>query len=539
MAIAIAPINAQPIDISDTALFSVLGNPFQYDFTLVQSDSTLRPLLEALDLRMAMIEYRQRVEYLGLADSGTQKQNQGRELESQYRMLLGEGMTGKTLENWRFASKDPINRAFIREFLSRRDEMTADPELPKKARELATRIADRLYRFHFFANDSLYSASRAAWEVASGVNPDLARTLYRLQNDSAALLAEDAALLYELYFRIGQSRGYKHSFAFNTAQLSFRQPEWVKIAQEYKKATDSEFSRCLETVTERLGRKRPLQIELERSISAQAVLPDSFFTPERSEAAIKALMSRLGLDSLFERLTVQAIDSGTFPALAVRLDPPYKTMLVTNRSGGFNYYRRLAAETGRALVWVFADSTLPWLLRNNPNGADEALTGLFSSLALDPDFLAEQFQIPQDQLNEFKQYDRWQTIFRLRRTLVYFLLDYYLSEEEGHRPTRDFWSLEYSLLGTPDSSFQWIESLVTGELQKYPARLASHYCRYKLEEILFSQFGEGYRSDRRVGRFLIEKFCRPGKSQTLEQFFAAHSRDRLDITDIRRVLELR
>jgi hypothetical protein len=192
------------------------------------------------------------------------------------------------------------------------------------------------------------------------------------------------------------------------------------------------------------------------------MLPDQYFTPEKSDAAIRELVSRIGIDALFEKITVRTIDSGTFPALAVRLDPPFHTMLIKNRAGGFVYYRRLAAETGRLLFWAYADGRLPWILRDYPTGAEEALTGLFSGMALDPEFLAEQFQIPRKRLAEFDQFNRWRRCFPRRMLLISFLC------MSGRRKIRrQFWSAV--LTGVPDRFYQWIETLVTGDLQKYPS----------------------------------------------------------------------
>jgi hypothetical protein len=530
--------NAQsgPLNISDSAVARLLNEPFQYDYTLITNDSTLRHLINAVDGQLALIECRRRAEYLGLTQPDNPDQDTRRRLEERYRTIIQDGMIFATFEKWRDITTDPVNRAFLTLFSNRRDEFIADPQSRLHARDLARRIADNLQRYRFKVGDSLYSAPQAAYLVAYGDDRTLARSLYRQQNDSAALMVKEATELYFLYSRMGEERGFVNSFSYNISQLSFRPAEWTRIVKELKTLTDSTYQSCLDTLRVRMRPAVPTLADIEQWLNDQATLPDSFFTAEKSEAALGSLLARMGIDSLFERVTRRTFDSGVFPAVAVRIDPPHHNVLITNRDGGFLYYRRLAAEAGRLLPWVFADSSLPRLERDYPSGAEESLTGLFASLATHRQFLATHFTIPDSTLHRFESYDRWLTIFRLRQLLLFYLLDYYLSEGGESSPRQTYWSLEYSLLGVRDSSYRWMETLIMGELSKYPGRVASQFLRLKLEEILRQRFGDGFAGDPQSGRFLIAAFCRPGRSLTMERFLAINARDRLAVMGLAAIL---
>jgi len=534
-----SPLAAQPLDVSDAAIQRLLTGPFQYDYTAVTSDSALEAFVGAVDFQLAAIEYRQRAEYLRLGDSTSMRLRFGRDLEERYRQIMQDGLIARTFDAWAGKSGNLISRAFIQQFKFRHNEFVVDPKSIRKARELANIIADRMHHFHFRVNDTTYSASEASGLVAGGDDVKLARMLYKRQNDSASLLVKDAIELYYVYSRMGEERGAPSSFAYSLSKLSFRPPEWTKIAQDLVAVTEAEYDAALDALKKQAGQSQLCVIDVERFLTEGASLPDKYFPAEKSVAAIRKLLSGMGIDSLFDKILLRTLDSGSFPAVAVRLDPPYSNILITNRKGGFLYYRRLAAETGRLLPWVFADSSLPHTLRDYPAGAEEALTLLISSLAMTRSFLADNFSIPAEELNRFDNYNRWLSIYRLRQVLISYLFDYYLSEGKEPNPEKTYWSLEKSLFGVNDSSFQWIETLITGDLDKYPQRLASAYFRFKLDEILFHKFGDKYTTDKKTGRFLIENFCRPGRSRTIEQFCAAEAEDRLSVADVKRSLGLR
>lgn len=533
------PLAAQPLDISDTAIQHLLAAPFQYDYTAITNDSSVSAFVGAIDYQLGEIDYRQRAEYLSLGDSTALKQSFGRDLEERYRQIMQDGLIAKTFDTWANKSGNLITRAFIQQYKSRYNEFVVDPKSVRKARDLADIIADRLHHFHFRVKDSTYTAAEASRLVSAGDDIELAQTLYKMQNDSARLLVKDAIELYYVYSRMGEERGAPSSFDYNLSKISFRPPEWTKIAKDLVAITDPEYKSCLDFLKKQTGRSELSLIDIERMLTAGANLPDKYFAVEKSTAAVRKLFSGIGIDSIFDKVTVRTLDSGTFPAVAVRLDPPYSNILITNRKGGFVYYRRLAAEAGRLLPWVYADSSLPHVLRDYPNGAEESLTLLFSSLALKRSFLAENFSIPDEELDRFERCNRWLSIYRLRQLLVFYLFDYYLSEGQEPDPEKTYWSLEKSLFGVNDSSFQWIETLITGDLDKFPQRLASAYLRFKLDEILFHKFGEEYAINKRSGAFLIEKFCRPGRSRTIEQLCAAETEDRLSVADLKRSLRLR
>jgi hypothetical protein len=534
-----APLSAQALDVSDAAISRLLAEPFQYDYTTITSDSALIAFISTVDFQLAEIEYRQRAEYLGLGDSASMRQHFGRDLEERYRQIMQDGLIARTFDTWAGKSSNLISRAFITQFKFRRNEFVADPKSLRKARELANVIADRLHHFRFQAGDSTYTASEAARLVATGDDMKLAHMLYKMQNDSAAVAVKDAIDLYYIYSHMGEEKGAPSTFAYSLSKLSFRPPEWTKIAQDLVAVTEPEYNAALSTLQKQTGQTQLSMIDIERLLTEGASLPDTYFPAQKADAAVRSLLAGMGLDSLFDKIIIRTLDSGTFPAVAIRLDPPYSNILIANRNGGFVYYRRLAAEVGRLLPWVFADTSLPHVLREYPGGAEESLTLLMSSLALTKDFLSDHFAIPAAELDRFERYNRWLSIYRLRQILTFYLFDYYLSEGKEPNPEKTYWSLEKSLLGVNDSSFQWIETLITGDLDKYPQRLASAYLRIKLDEILFQKFGEKFIADKRAGRFLIDMFCRPGRSLTVEQFCALHSSDRLSVADAKRSLGLK
>jgi hypothetical protein len=527
-----------PPDISDGAIDEFLASPFQYDYTTIIDDSTLREFIMALDHQLAIIEYRQRREFTAgpeLADLRRQYKN---DLEARYRELFKDGFIFKKLTEWQEKTTDPINRSFITLFLWRRNEYMADPSSMQQARELSQRIADRLYGFRFRIDQDNYSAGDAARIIFSGGDISLARELNTLVNDSAALLVPDAAKLYFIYKGLGQQRGYRTSLDYNLSRLSYRKPEWLKIADDLKKNTDAEYNYCLESLKEDADRDNLALFEIERRLTEKAILPDSCFSSDKIETALNRLLVDFGLEKISDELKVR-VDSSGFPALSVRLCPPYDNLLLKSNQGDFHNYRRLAAEYGRALPWVYADSSLPYLLREYPAGAEEMLTGLFEELALRPEFLKKNFDIPSEDLVRFETYNRWLTIFHLRRVLLYFYFDYYLSEENIGDPSKLYNSFEDSLFGTGGGTDQWIETLIAGGIETFPEKLAHYFTRIKTAEMLTTRFGEDYYSNPAAGRFLIDNFCRPGRSQTIEEYITGHGSNRLSVDDAKNQWNLR
>jgi hypothetical protein len=530
---------AAPIDVSDTAIAQFLAHPFQFDYTTITGDSTLRRLIDAVDLQLTTIEYRQLTELISSPHDSLVGQEYRRDLENRYRELLGDGFLFDKLRQWRQTTADPANRAFIDLVMARRDAFQADPALLRQAKELARRIADRLYQFRFEVGGKAYKGADIVALMESGKDRDLLKTLYRMQNDSAALLAPDAARLYGLYSRMGEGRGYPTSFDYALSRLSFRKPEWIKIAEELKAATEAEYQACLAAVRKDIGGSTPSFFDIDHYLRRGVQLPDEYFTIAAADSAVARLLARVRLDSLTSKLVVVQADSSRWPALAVRFLPPYDIQLVKSSLGGFAYYRRLISETARTLPWVFTDTTLPFLLRDYPAGTEEMLTGTFEAWALDSAFLAANFSIPPDMLKRFITCNRWMTMLRLRQQLAYFSMEYFLSEGTSTDPVPLYWSLEKSLLGVTDSSYQWIETLLTGTLEKYPEWIAHQFARIKLNEILNKKFGEEYAADPRTGPFIITSFCRFGRTRTMQEFIGANVVDRLSVDDVKRQWRLR
>lgn len=528
-----------PIDVSDTAVARFLAHPFQFDYTTVTNDSTLRLLVDTVDRQLATTEYRQLKELISSPNDSLVREEHRRDMENRYREILTDGVLFGKFSQWRPITADPVCRAFIDLVTSRRAALQADPGLFNQAKQLARRIADRLYQFRFEVGGTSYRGADIVAMLESGQDRDLSQTLYKMQNDSAAILAPDAVRLYGLYSRMGEGRGHRTSFDYSLSQLSFRRPEWFKIVEGLKTATEPEYQACLAAIRKETGVAAPTFFDIDQYLRRRAQLPDRYFSVAASDSAVQKLLASVGLDSLTARLVIVPVDSSRWPALAIRFSPPYDVQLVKSTLGGFAYYRRLISETARTLPWIFTDTTLPFLLRDYPDGTEEMLTGTFEAWALDSAFLTANFAIPGDTLARFVGAYRWSNVFRLRQQLAYFLMEYYLSDGTVNDPVSLYWSLEKSLLGVTDNSYQWIETLLTGTMEKYPNWIAHQFARVKLNQMLYDRFGAGYAADPRTGPFLIESFCRPGQSQTLEDFVTAGGIDRLSVSDIKRQWRLR
>jgi hypothetical protein len=526
---------AGPPDISDAAITKFLAKKFQYDYTKIIDDATLRDFINALDSQFAIIEYRQRTELVAPGTAGIGKKLSP-DLEQRYMELLSDRFIFKKLNEWRSKTTDSVNRAFIANYIDLRSGLMADPKAAQEAKELAQRIADRLYHFLLAANGKTYTVDQAADIIFSGDSLPVARELYRQLNDSVAMLADDGSRLYLMYNAMGQFVGYRTSLEYHLAQLSFSRPEWRIIADNFLKVTDSAYFGWLDSLKQADHRQNIPLFEIESILRKPAALPDSFFTTEAVETAIDRLLSGFGLQDLKGRLRINQIDSGGLPAVAVRLCPPYDDLFLDSRAGGYEYYRRLASEYGRALPWAYADSALPYTVRDYPPGSEEMLTTLFETMATDSAFLARNFSIPGKVLARFETARRRLTIFQIRHSLLYFYFDYVLSQEKTSNLPHLFMALTDTLFGANDSSYQWVEVLVTGGLETAAKKLAHRFCWAKTMEMLNDRFGADYWDNPRAGEFLVEKFCRPGRAQTIEQYIEANTDDRLSVAALKRLL---
>jgi len=528
---------AEVPDVSDDAIADFLESPFQYDYTLITDDSGLRDFVDALDGQLAVIEYRQRLEFTAPPGETELKKQFKSDLESRYRDLMNDRFIFKKLSDWRDKSEDPVNRAFIRFYMLRRLEFTSDPTIINQARELSERIANRFYSFRFRIDGEKITIEQAADSIFGG-DYQTARILNALVNDSVAVLASLGSQLYQLYLVMGQQRGYRTSLDYNLDRLSFEKTEWFKIASRLKGATDDEYRACLKELKKEAGTDHLALFEIERRINGQAVLPDSCFSAEKIDAAIGDLLNSLGLDSLLREVSVR-IDSTQLPALAIRLYPPDHNLLLRNNRDGFANYRRLVNELGRLLPWVYADSTIPYILRDYPPGSEETVTGLFEYLALQPDFLSDHFDIEPTDLERFETYRKWQVVAEIRRILMYFYFDFYLSEGKAAGPASLYSSLEDTLFATGGNSYSWIETLLTGAMESFPEKLAERFTLIKLVEILRERFGGNFVGNPETGGFLKEKFCRPGRLQTIEDFIDEYAPDKLSVDDLKRQYDLK
>lgn len=535
VAFGAAAVRAGPPDISDAAVAQFLASKFQYDYTRIVDDATLRDFVDALDSQFAIIEYRQRTELVAPGTAGIAKKL-GPDLEQRYMELLGDRFIYKKLDDWKGKTTDSVNRAFIANYIDLRSGLMADPKAAREAKELAKRIADRLYHFLLAANGKKYTVEEAADIVFSGDSLPLARELYRQLNDSVAMLADDASRLYLMYNAMGQFVGYRTSLEYHLAQLSFSRPDWRIIADNFLKVTDSAYFGWLDSLKRADHRKNIPLFEIESILRKAAVLPDSFFTADAIEAAIDRLLTGFGLQEIKERLRIDQIDSGGFSAIAVRLYPPYDDLLLDSRAGGYEHYQRLASEYGRALPWVYADSALPYTIRDYPPGSEEMLTTLFETMAIDSAFLARNFGVPEGELARFEAAQRRLTVLQIRQSLLYFYFDYVLSQEKTASPPRLFMALTDTLFGAYDSSYQWVEILVTGGLESAAKELAHRFCWAKTLEMLNDRFGGDYLNNPKAGEFLVEKFCRPGRTQTIERYIKANTDDRLSLTTLKEIL---
>jgi hypothetical protein len=311
------------------------------------------------------------------------------------------------------------------------------------------------------------------------------------------------------------------------------------IAQEFETVTEAEYQACLKRLKADAGIDSLPLFEIERRIAMDASLPDQYFTTDNIETAIKDLFVAIGLDHIHDMITVDKIDSAGIGALGVRLYPPDDNLLFIGSGDGFDTYIRRVIETARVLPWIYADTALPYVLRDYPLGSEEMLTGIFESLALRKDFLAAHFDIPETELERYETFRRWQEAFRIRQILLYFYFDYYLSAGQADDPSRTFIALQDSLFDVRDKSYQWVETLLTGRLESFPERLAWRFTALKTIEMLRARHGNEYMTDPRSGDFIKTAFCYPGRTQTIEEYISNNLKNRLGVSDLQRQLNLR
>jgi hypothetical protein len=508
-----------PLDISDSALTKFIATPFQYDYTKIVDDHSLREFIDALDRRIAIVEYRQRYEYVN-PDVGSDSDNRfGKDLEKVYRDLMSDSYLADQLVAWKEKTTDPVNLAFIEEYLRRRTELMADQQIIYKARQLSQRIADRLYHYSFRVDDSVYSAEQAAEIIASGDNFELADRLYKQQNDSAANLAMDATRLYLLYQQMGEFKGFPDMLHYNLSGMGLRVPEWFQIADKIVHVTQPAYDSLLDDLRAESNLDNLPLFFIEQKLETDASLEDSYFTADKIDTAIQRLLKASGFLDLYDRLSLKALDSGQIPALAVGLYPPSDVWLMTSGRNGFEYYRRLVTELGRASGWVYAEPTLPYVLRGYPYGCSETVASLFEDLALSPEMLSSVFGIPDAQIDEFTRARRRLELFQLRQITAYFLFDYYLTEGVQSDPQALYQTLEESVLGSTDKSERWIEVLITGEIQRYTTRFVERFAFYRLLENLTARYGDLLSGSGEFGGYLYEKIFHPGKTVTVGDLF--------------------
>lgn len=530
---------AEQINVSDPDIEKFLEFPFQYDFTRIKDDSTFREFIDQLDYQLAKIEYRQRLELALTSANINLKERYSDLLGARYNELLADGYMFSVLAKWRDATQDHIGRVFADILLAEQKERFVEPGELYEMQRLLERIANRLYSFQFKLGENYYSAPDAARLVEETGDINLAHDLFKQQNDSAAVVADQASQYYYLYRRLGERFGYKTSFDYNLSFLAYEKSDWVKVAQDLRKVTEGEFNACLDLLRTATGRQHLKLFEVELILRDSAVLADSLFPAEKCLEVMDSLVSAMGLKGLMQRIKRQTVETIVPSVLAIKLQPPYDNVLYENHQGGFDYFRQLARETGRIMMWAYSDSTLPYMLRDYPQGCEEMLTGLIEDMALDSAFLAEHFSPDAKELDRFVKYNRWFQIFHIRQVLLYFLFDYYLSDNRYDSPAELYWSLESSLLDCPDSSYLWIETLLMGTLSRYPERLAHIFGRIKLKEILHKKFGISWKTNKESGKFIIDEVCRPGRAQTIKELFTEHAEHSLSLNDIKRQYRFR
>lgn len=530
-------IDAAPPDISDAAITKFLQHSFQYDYTTVTDDASLRQLIDAVDYQMAVINYRGIMEKTDLSRISSQGKMFEQQLDGRYQEIVHDGYLFKLFSEWQNKTQDPIIKSFIDLFLFDREQLLAYPAGMERVRSLAGRIAERLQKFHFKIDGKYYDVNDIRRFIATDDGATLGRQLVRLRRDSSAIMADDALLLYKMYNAMGLEKGGRTWQEYLFLPYSLDYPDWIKIAEEINSATDDIYFAALKKLKSEHHLNDPSGYEINRILNSQAVLPDEYFDQDRIDRAVTQLLANLGLSQLSDRLQIlQMDDSASYPVAIYRY-PPEDILFVKFSRAGFAGYYRMLSEMGKALPWAYADSTLPYLLRTYAPGTAIMTSELFISLGTDPEFLAANFNIPEEKLKPYQASSKLLTMYQIRQVTQYILFDNKLSSGKIDNPSELFWSLELSTIGTADSSYFWIDALVSGRIEEFPNLLAQAFGRFKMREILHYQIGPDYATSDKTGRFLIDQFCRPGRVQSLKDFIEKYSPAPLSVADFTRQMK--
>ncbi len=531
--------DATPPDVSDPAIVNFLQRSFQYDYTTVTDDASLRRLVDSLDYQIMMINYRTILEKTAPNDISPSGQRFKQKLERRYQEIIHDGYLYHVFSDWQNKTEDKVAQAFIDLFLFDREQLISYPQGMGPVRSLAERLSGRLQNFNFMLDGKYYTVNdiRQLIAIDNDSTRQLARRLVDLRRDSSAVLASDAQVLYNMYNGMGLEKGGRTWQEYLFLPYSFDYPEWITIAQKINDATDEIYFTALNALKGKHHLENSASFEIDMISNRQAVLPDSFFTQDKINKGVVQLLKNIGLTDLTERLTSLDInDAAMFPATLFRY-PPDDILFVNPNRPGFAGYYRLLSELGKALPWVYADSTLPYLLRTYAPGTAIMTSELFITLGTDPQFLASNFDIPEHDILTYTEGAKFLTLYQIRKVTQHILFDNKLSSNKRDDAVELYWSLENSVIGAPDSSYFWIDALISGRIEKYPNLLAQAFGRFKMREILYNRIGPDYAQSPETGRFLIDNFCRPGRAQSLEDFIGSYSSEPLSASDLKRQME--
>lgn len=534
-------LNAAPPDISDAVVADFIQNSFQFDYTTVTDDASLRKLVDAVDYQMVIINYRTILEKTALKTISPAGNKFEQQLDRRYLEILHDGYLFQIFSQWQNKTADPTSKAFIDLFLFDREQLLAYPAGMGRVGSLAKRISKRLQNFHFKIEDKYYGIDDMRRLISTSEQSDedrrLARRLVKMRRDSSAILVPDAILLYKMYNAMGLEKGGLTWQEYLFLPYSLKYSDWINIAKEIKTTTDDIYFAGLNKVKKEHRLDQLTGWEFDNILNRQAVLPDSYFSRDRIDTAIVQLLENLGLRQLLDRLTILEVDDKASFAAAIYRYPPDDILFVKTARTGFAGYYRLLSELGKSLPWAYADTTRPFLLRTYAPGTSIMTSELLISLGTDPKFLAANFDIPEEKLKLYGESSKLLTMYQIRKMTQYILFDYNLSLGKTDDATKLFWDLEQSITGFCDSSYFWIDALVSGRIEDYPNLLAQAFGRLKMREILYHQIGPDYDQSTETGRFLIENFCAPGRGQELKEFIEAYSPDPLSIADLKRQME--
>jgi len=533
----IGPAVSEAPDVSDMATERFLDFSFQYDFSQISGEQGLHDFVMAYDSQLAFIAYRRSKAGLERGHSPGFESDFSDRLEERYRHLLNDGFVFEQIEKWRTETADSVLLNFFNLLIRQRRELTADRTVANEIGQLSERMADHLYNFLFDVDGRFLNVRQVVQLMDTTSDYRLARQLYQMQNDSAGTLTPMAAQLYRLYDLLGQQRGAASLFDYALEPLGYDREYWRDMARTIVDGTEDEYKKCLTAVRKKMGRDNPTRFEVEKELSTHQILPHGYFPPDVCDSVVREMAEAMGLDSIWHIVRHFRADQVPSAAMALRMYPPYDDALVRGHYGGFGYYTRVSGETGRLIPWVFADTTMPFILRDYPAGTSEMLSGLFIDLAFDSTRLEQRFKIPPEVISEYLTYRNWYQIYQLRHTALYFLFDEYISRKGNDDLGKYYGKLEKEIFGVKRQSHRWIEILHSGNLSSYLEWMAEHYSRLNLERILIDKFGPDFANNKEAGRFIIDNFARPGCSQTMTDFFSKYEKSRLDAAAVKKLVE--